>query len=372
MLRWGFEMAWKEGAGIWGLVAALLPVLGAALACGGQPALEVVGPASGGLVFVRTDGAQTDLFRARLADGEVRPLLTSGGDEESWPYWSEAGGRLVFQHRGVGTKISDLSLWTPAAGVRPFTATPARDEQWPEWSPDGDRVVFALRDGTAGAGLAWTDVATSTETVLATSGKRDFFFRPSFDPAGRRVVAQRRGADGSGSTLWIATADAPPRRVTADAGCQELKPFFERNGENLVFTRQCDGAARELMRADAAGNVTPLAGSRAGADEHSARPSPTRDEVAFVSDRGGARDVFLVDLTSGALTNLTNTPDRDEFAPRWSPDGERLVLTAVPPGPPGRKGDRLDPAATRLVVVDRAGHVHFETPGMMADWMPAF
>jgi Tol biopolymer transport system component len=94
--------------------------------------------------------------------------------------------------------------------------------------------------------------------------------------------------------------------------------------------------------------------------------------VAFVSDRGGTRDVFLADLAGGAVTRLTNTPDRDEFAPRWSPDGERLVLTTAPPQPPGRDGDRLDPAATRLVVVDRSGRVLFETPGMMADWMPGF
>jgi hypothetical protein len=33
---------------------------------------------------------------------------------------------------------------------------------------------------------------------------------------------------------------------------------------------------------------------------------------------------------------------------------------------------RPDPAVARIAVIDRNGRVLFETPGMMADWMPAW
>ena len=62
---------------------------------------------------------------------------------------------------------------------------------------------------------------------------------------------------------------------------------------------------------------------------HSARPSPTRDEIAFVSDRDGSSDVFLADLDGSAQRSLQHTPDHNELAPRWSPDGEFVVVTRV-------------------------------------------
>lgn len=352
------------------MVAASLPVLAIALGCNSERAAGLAPSAAGGLVFVRSVDGQTDLFRARLSDGAVEPLLSTADVEEVWPYWSDAAGMLLFQHRAVGAQAYDLSLWSTRSGVVPLVVTADRDEQWPDWSPDGSRVVFAQRGGATAPGLAWVDVATRAETVIARSNARDVFYRPSFDAAGLRVVAQRRDAQGRGSTLWIAARDAAPQKVTRESGCEELKPFFTRDGASIVFTRQCGAAPREVMRADAAGAVTALPGVRAGADEHSARPSPTRDEVAFVSDRNGARDVFLVPLAGGEPVNLTDTPDRDEFAPRWSPDGERLVLTSAPRKPPGREGDRLDPRTTRLVVVDRNARILFETEGLMPDWMP--
>ncbi len=88
-----------------------------------------------------------------------------------------------------------------------------------------------------------------------------------------------------------------------------------------------------------------------------------------MSDRDGSRDVFLVDLAGGAPRNLTRSPETDEMAPLWSPDGELLVILrarAAGPGEPPGGGER------RLSVIDREGHTLFETPGMMADWMPAW
>ena len=95
----------------------------------------------------------------------------------------------------------------------------------------------------------------------------------------------------------------------------------------------------------------------------------TRDEIAFISDRDGCQDVFLVDLPDGVPRNLTHSPEIDEGTPLWSPDGERLVVLQRPPTASGRP----PPAGEhRLSVIDRKGRTVFETQGMMADWMPAW
>jgi dipeptidyl aminopeptidase/acylaminoacyl peptidase len=344
------------------------------LGCGGEePARRVAGSASDGLVFARAGSGGTDLYRARIGDGAVRPFLTTPDRVETWPYWAESTGRLIFQVETERGRSADLWLWQPSLPEPvPLAARPERDERWAEWSPDGARVVFAFRAGGGpSSGIAWVDVADRSEQVVASSGPRDPFFRPSFDPGGRLVVAERRVAEGRGSTIWLID-ERGPRPLLPGSHGPDRKPFFTRAGDAVVFAREQDGGRRHLLRSDLAGTVTPLAAGRPDADEHSARPSPVRDEFAFVSDRSGNRDVWLAPLGGGEARNLTSTPDRDEFAPRWSPDGELLVVTAAPPGPPGVDGERIRWDDTRLVVLDREGRVRFETPGMMADWMPPF
>ena len=352
--------------------AATIALAAWTLACS-APAREVAGSASDGLVFSRRVGSKDDLYRARLSDGAVRPFLATRDRSETWPYWSEACRRLLFQTELLEGGSAELFVWQPGqAQAQPLAQRPGRNARWAEWSPDGSRVVFAFRKRNGATGIAAVDVASGREELLAASGVRDPLYRPSYAPDGRRVVAQRPAPDGEGSTLWLIEPGEPPRRLTPEAGWFEQKPFFTRDGAWVVFARARGQAPRELALVDAQGRIVPLEAGRAGADEHSARPSPTRDEIAFVSDRDGSRDIFLAPLSGGPARNLTRTRDRDEFAPRWSPDGERLVVTRVPPQAPGRAGDKLDPAQTQLVVIDRSGRVLFETQGMMADWMPPF
>jgi Tol biopolymer transport system component len=122
------------------------------------------------------------------------------------------------------------------------------------------------------------------------------------------------------------------------------------------------------IAADGSGLRTVVA---TAANEHSAKPSPTRDEIVFVSNRDGSSDIFLANLDGSALRSLTPNDPRNLFAPRWSPDGERIVATIIS----GEFADEDRHAEAsleglRLVVLERDGTTILETDGAMADWMP--
>ena len=53
--------------------------------------------------------------------------------------------------------------------------------------------------------------------------------------------------------------------------------------------------------------------------------SPDRKQLAFASDRSGFWDLYVMDLQSGNVTQITNTPQYDS-APSWSPDSQWLVF----------------------------------------------
>ena len=54
--------------------------------------------------------------------------------------------------------------------------------------------------------------------------------------------------------------------------------------------------------------------------------SPDGRSIAFVSDRDGSEDVFLIGSDGRGLKNVTKTPALDESHPTWSPTGELTFL----------------------------------------------
>jgi Tol biopolymer transport system component len=330
--------------------------------------------ASDGLVYIRTVGGSTDVMRLRISDGAVRAVTANREREERWPYWSDGARRLVFQ---VGDpdqpRGSNLVLWDPETDSETKLPTaPGRSERWPGWSPDGRSLVYAFLGGQPESGVALMDLRARKTAVIARSGSgsRNLFLRPNFSPDGRLLVAQRR-IPGRGADLWILSPAERPRRLVIDPDWHDTKAWFTRDGSRIVYSRRpaAGGNFDVLSVAVGGGDQQTILGSEAS--EHSARPSPTRDEIVLVSDRDGSSDIFLAGLDGGSLRNLGRTPDRNEMTPRWSPDGERIVATAVPAAV--ADFGTMNAAAVehaRLVVFDRDGNELLDTPGAMADWMP--
>jgi Tol biopolymer transport system component len=323
--------------------------------------------ASNGIVLVREVDGSSELIWVRLSDGSERTLTATPKRNERWPYWSSAAKRLVFQREAVGGGNSDLLIWRPEAGdAVPLRQSDRRDERWPTWSPDGERLVYAFRGAGNRAGIAVDRVDGGATQVLAISRMKDYFFRPSFSPDGSKLVAQRRGPDGVGSNLWILAPNRVPRQLTDDPQWFDMKPWFTRGGDRVVFSRRpVSGERRDIAIITLDTGAIRTIASLPDADDHSARPSPTRDEIAFSSDRNGKYDIFMTDLNGATVRALASFRDRNAHAPRWSPDGERLVITVA---------DTADQTISNshVVVIKRDGDVELDVPGAMADWMPAW
>jgi TolB protein len=362
------------------IAASLSPRRGAALAilaclalaaCGEVP-LAVSGSPASGLVFSRMVGDAVDLARARIGDGAIVALTHTPDRDEAWPHWSELSRRLVFEVGAInGRSTSDLRLWVPNTGEEiAISETPSRSERWPIWSPTRRQLAFAFM-GPAGSGIAVYEVDTGAARVLAQAEGPGGYLRPTFSPDGGRLVVQRQGPAGRGSELWLLREGAPPAPLTTGVEWLDIKAWFTRDGERIVFSRRPSGGGWFEIRdvGVEAGDVRSLVRS-AEADDHSALPSPTRDEIAFVSDRDGNFDVFLARLDGSDVKPLTRTPHH-EFAPRWSADGEQLLVTVAESdqGMP-KLSDPEALRSTRVVVLDRSGAVRFETAGFMPDWMP--
>ncbi len=68
--------------------------------------------------------------------------------------------------------------------------------------------------------------------------------------------------------------------------------------------------------------------------DHSPAWSPDGSALAFVSDRSGKAQLYLLPVDGGEARPLTRLPNGIGGSPAWSPDGRRIAFTAPPQDPP--------------------------------------
>jgi hypothetical protein len=124
--------------------------------------------------------------------------------------------------------------------------------------------------------------------------------------------------------------EAHRRRLTV--GLRATAPSVDRIGRQVAFTRNHRGTTT-LMVADrddegVLSNVRPLVPSPRFDQAYTPAFSPDGSRLVYSAWRaGGFRDLRLVDLSSGAVEQLTNDRALDQN-PTWSADGRKIYFTS--------------------------------------------
>lgn len=200
-----------------------------------------------------------DIWTVPAAGGDAR-LLVSHEANESRPCYSPDGKSLAFvSDRSGGGDIYVLSLTTGAVKQMTFDAGLDRLDGW---SRDGRWLYFSSsgRDIAGMNDLYRVRVEGGTPmTVSADRYTSEFFAAPS--PDGRRVAFSARGNSAAQwwrkghshldeSELWLLHDDATPRyeRLT-ERGAKQMWPMWSADGRTLYFVSDRGGAQNVWMLA---------------------------------------------------------------------------------------------------------------------------
>lgn len=232
-----------------------------------------------------------------------------------------------------GTQIAfiwdrdDLSdVYTlPATGGWPARISTQRglvaywSDETPQWSPDSQHLAFCL-DGHVHVAPASGGLPRKISDFAPGA------FAPVWMPDSNQLVVSVE-RNNSIQLLLTDRAGAWPRPLVTATNSDAWDAQPASNGRFLLYTRRpFDDLNRlDLWRVDLeTGYTVPLTGAPKQKDWNG-RWSPDGTTIAFLSQRAGWNDLWLMSADGSHQRQLTNLGDIGEFA--WSPDGSRLACT---------------------------------------------
>jgi TolB protein len=250
--------------------------------------------------------------------------------------WSQVGAQGVAKLRatrdGGGVSIEGR-LYQVGRGEAPvLTKTYRGPEARPlvhQWANDVIAQFTGLR-GVFGSRIAFA--MTGRKPEIATIGMdgqelhvvtqmKDECLLPALSPSGGQIAFNsylRGGAD-----LWVVSASGGRARRISDRPGLNTGPAWLGNGA-LVVTLSFEGNA-DLYRISPANGKIQARLTKSPGNDLSASVSPGGDQIAFVSDRQGTPQIYLMSSAGGGGRRLTYQGNYNQ-TPRFCPRKETPLI----------------------------------------------
>ncbi len=294
----------------------------------------------GHLAFLSSRDGRKNVYRLDVATKTATQLTFHEGSAVRFPRAAADGSVIAYEFEDgiwtvppAGGPSTRLSIQVAADQVNnPVdrrTATDDADEL--AISPNGKLAAFIVHGDVFVTAIVDKDdqeIAKPPTARVTTTPERERDL--SWSPDGKTLLFSS-AANGNDDlytavptpkdTPWPEAFDFRLTRLT-DAPAEEYAATFSPGGDRIAFIR---GQGQLVVRPKDGGAETVLL-------DHWAAPnyawSPDGAWIAYsTSDEHYNSEVWVVPSTNGERYNVSRHPD-DDFAPRWSPDGRRLVWTA--------------------------------------------
>lgn len=251
-----------------------------------------------------------------VLDVETGALTQVGpGKRDGRPVWSPDGSLLAFDTQtesGMGICVA-----RPDGSELRYVSSTSGWRRGPRWSADGKMLAYTVHGESAlDVRVGVCDIESGTEQIWPKNGETPML-HPVWMPGMRLLYALRPGQD-----------------VQWDAGTAEGLEWLQTGGVLLAIgIRQAGGKPTTDLYVVTSENAAPLPEwvmpSPGNYTEWAAEPSPDGWCIAWESDDGGDREVFV--LNKKGAFDLSNDRSSD-WNPCWSPDAEWVAFESFRSG----------------------------------------
>lgn len=242
----------------------------------------------------------------------VSPLLASSKQ-------STTSSRILIQRTGQVWIMND-------DGSDMVQLTSIGQNDAPSWAPDGKRILFAHFIAVPGASGIYSmnqDGTGHTQITVAQPGEEHW------NPVtvGKRVAFLRIFADGT-SRIYSVNPDGT-QMIALTPGPADREFSGSPKGNVLAFAANMPQGGRDIFIIDLAkGGITQLTHTPS-VYKSGVAFSPSGKQIAFTrTDPGQPEAIFVMNADGTRVTKISQGGFLD-FLPRWSPGGTRIAFTSA-------------------------------------------
>ena len=269
------------------------------------------------------------------ATGEVARRITTSCFNPAWSPDSKklvCGGESVNYTPTSRGQLSELWIVDAESGQRKLIL--ASDGVQPNWSPHGFRIAYWGMAGESAQRDIWTIDPSAPEpskTITRVTNDLAVDWNPVWSPDGQYLYF---GSDRGGAmNLWRVRMDEESGKARGEAEPVMLPSRFGahftlgKHGTRMLYASIDQKDSLRIVGFDpatgaVAGNPRPVLGGTFLVFSSALSPDA---RFAAVTNRGGQEDLFVVEIATGEVRQLTDDVARDRGV-FWSPDGKKIFF----------------------------------------------
>jgi Tol biopolymer transport system component len=353
-----------------------------------------VSPDGRRIVFVASDGGPSMLWVRSLDALDPRPI--PGTEAAMHPFWSPDSASIAFVvRRSEGLAAAVALRRVDLDGGAPVTLAEGAFSATGAWGPDG--VILFTPTGNAPLHRisATSPGAPVPVGALDTARGEVQHSFPSFLPDGRHFVYTALGSPNAANEargIYLGSLDGEAPRLLAEDASHGVyasghllflrhaaliaQPFdvdaralrgepvriadgvqmatresggtgaFSVSQSGVLLYQTGIGVRSQLAWVDRKGQTTGRLGEPADYADVAISPDGSRVLVSALDPLTATRDLWMFETARGVRDRVTSEPS-DDYAPVWSPGGDRIVFTSVRDGSIDLYERRLDGSGER-------------------------
>ncbi|MCP4231031.1 MAG: hypothetical protein GY771_12910 [bacterium] len=282
------------------------------------------------------------------AFGDDAVQLTTDPSNDYSPSWSPDGSRIAYDSYVGGNY--DIYTIPSTGGIPTRITTDTDSDSAPEWSPDNSTILY--RSGGAVPELYKIPATGGTRVRFTYDGNSNN--SPSWSSDDTKIAyfgnSVKNGAQADDAIFWVPADDGTVGPYPIVTYMDNNSPDWHPNGSNkIICSRNAWGGTYDIWWIDLSSDGDRIT-TEDSRDIHPAY-SPYGEYVAFASDMGGNRDIWIIPATGGTPIQVTDYPG-DDVWPTWSPSGDKIAFMS------GRSGN------SDIWVIDVSGLVNVESASL--------